>query len=128
MRTVPGPAADISARGLSAGYGDHPVWSDATFDIDRGSFVALLGPNGAGKSTLVRMLLGLLPPVAGDLEILGRSPRRGNPAIGYLPQAGHFDAEMSLRGRDYVGLGLDGHRWGIPSPAAAGRNAAAVTP
>ena len=106
--------ADISARGLAAGYGDNPVWAGASFQIEAGSFVALLGPNGAGKSTLVRLLLGLLPPAAGEVEILGAPPRRGNPAIGYLPQSRHFDAELSIRGRDYVGLGLDGHRWGVP--------------
>jgi zinc/manganese transport system ATP-binding protein len=118
MRTVPGA---IVARDLAAGYDGNLVWSDATFEIETGSFVALLGPNGAGKSTLVRMLLGLLPAVSGELEILGARPRRGNPSIGYLPQGGHVDAELSLRGRDYVGLGLDGHRWGIPLPGAGAR-------
>jgi zinc/manganese transport system ATP-binding protein len=115
--------ADISARGLAAGYGDNPVWADANFQIEAGSFVALLGPNGAGKSTLVRLLLGLLPPAAGEVEILGAPPRRGNPAIGYLPQSRHFDAELSIRGRNYVGLGLDGHRWGVPLPGANRRRA-----
>jgi zinc/manganese transport system ATP-binding protein len=115
--------ADISARGLAAGYGDLPVWADASFQIEPGSFVALLGPNGAGKSTLVRLLLGLLPPVAGEVEVLGAPPRRGNPAIGYLPQGRHFDAELSIRGRDYVGLGLDGHRWGVPMQGAHRRRA-----
>ena len=106
-RTVPGA---IAAHNLAAGYGGNLVWSEASFEIESGSFVALLGPNGAGKSTLVRMLLGLLPAAAGELEILGARPQRGNPSIGYLPQGRHLDAELSLRGRDYVGLGLDGLR------------------
>ena len=116
--------ADIHARGLAGGYGGTPVWSGANFRIEPGSFVALLGPNGAGKSTLVRLLLGLLPPAAGEVEILGAPPRRGNPAIGYLPQSRHFDPEVSIRGRDYVGLGFDGHRWGLPRPGAHRRRAA----
>ncbi len=120
-RTVP---EAIAARNLAAGYGGNVVWSEASFEIESGSFVALLGPNGAGKSTLVRMLLGLLPAAAGKLEILGARPRRGNPSIGYLPQGAHLDAELSLRGRDYVGLGLDGHRWGIPMPGPGARAAA----
>lgn len=117
---------DVVARNLSAGYGDRPIWEHANFEIPAGQFVALLGPNGAGKSTLVRMLLGLLPPLSGQIEVLGAKPRRGNSAIGYLPQGRHFDADLSIRGRDYVGLGLDGHRWGLPLPGPARRAAAAA--
>jgi zinc/manganese transport system ATP-binding protein len=121
---VKAATTDILAQGLAAAYSDHPVWTDANFQIEAGSFVALLGPNGAGKSTLVRLLLGLLPPVAGRVQVLGAPPRRGNPAIGYLPQSRHFDPQLSIRGRDYVGLGLDGHRWGMPLPGAPRRREA----
>jgi zinc/manganese transport system ATP-binding protein len=107
------PAAAIVARGLAAGYGSKAIWSDANFSIPSGSFTAILGPNGAGKSTLIRLILGLLHPIAGKLEVLGESPRRGNPRIGYVPQGSTFDPELSIRGRDFVGLGVDGHRWGV---------------
>lgn len=75
--------------------------------------MAILGPNGSGKTTLVRMILGLLSPAAGRLEVFGRTPRRGDPGIGYVPQRSTFDPELSIRGRDFVGLGVDGHRWGV---------------
>ena len=78
-----------------------------------GSFTAILGPNGAGKSTLIRMILGQLPPAGGTLEVLGAPPHRGNPSIGYVPQGSIFDPELSIRSRDFVGLGVDGHRWGV---------------
>jgi len=107
------PAAAIVARGLAAGYGSNAIWSDATFSIPAGSFTAILGPNGAGKSTLIRLILGLLHPIAGTLEVLGEAPRRGNPRIGYVPQGSTFDPDLSIRGRDFVGLGVDGHRWGV---------------
>jgi zinc/manganese transport system ATP-binding protein len=74
----------------------------------------VLGPNGAGKSTLVKLVLGLLTPSSGRLEVLGQRPRRGSSLIGYVPQGVAFDAEFSIRGVDFVGLGLDGHRWGPP--------------
>lgn len=45
--------------------------------------------------------------------MFGRAPLRGNPAIGYVPQRSSFDPEVSMRGRDFVGLGVDGHRWGV---------------
>lgn len=107
------PAAAIVARGLAAGYGSNAIWSDAGFSIPAGSFTAILGPNGAGKSTLIRLILGLLHPIAGTLEVFGEAPRRGNPRIGYVPQGSTFDPDLSIRGRDFVGLGVDGHRWGV---------------
>jgi zinc/manganese transport system ATP-binding protein len=113
----------IVASGVTASYGGRPIWSDGTFAIPSGSFTAILGPNGAGKSTLIRMILGQLPPAGGRLEVLGSAPRRGNPDIGYVPQGSAFDPELSIRGRDFVGLGVDGHRWGV---RLAGRAKAAA--
>jgi zinc/manganese transport system ATP-binding protein len=111
----------VSARGLAASYGRNTVWRGASFEVGPGEFVAVLGPNGAGKSTLIRMLLGLVRPSEGTLRVLGRPPRRGNPAIGYVPQSRVIDAEMRLRGTEFVKLGLTGHRWGTgwPGPSAA---------
>jgi zinc/manganese transport system ATP-binding protein len=116
----------IVARDLAAGYGGRAVWSHADFSIEHGSFTAILGPNGGGKSTLIRMILGLLSPAHGQLDVLGEKPRRGNPLIGYIPQRSTFDPELSIRGSDFVSLGVDGHRWGVRLPgAAAAREAAA---
>jgi len=98
---------------LAAGYGSRTIWSEASFSIPAGSFTAILGPNGAGKSTLIRLILGQLHSSAGKLEVLGESPKRGNPRIGYVPQGSTFDPELSIRGLDFVGLGVDGHRWGV---------------
>jgi zinc/manganese transport system ATP-binding protein len=102
----------VVARELAAGYGSRAIWSNANFTVPAGSFTAILGPNGSGKSTLVRLVLGLLPPASGVIEVLGETPRRGNPRIGYVPQGSSFDPELSIRGRDFVGLGVDGHKWG----------------
>jgi zinc/manganese transport system ATP-binding protein len=114
----------IKADDLSAAYGAHVVWSRATFEIPTGSFTAILGPNGGGKSTLIRMILGRLPPARGRLEVLGQPPQRGNPKIGYIPQRSAFDPELSIRGEDFVNLGVDGHRWGVRIPGSNARQAA----
>jgi zinc/manganese transport system ATP-binding protein len=73
----------------------------------------VLGPNGAGKTTLLRLVLGQLAPSSGSVRVFGQTPRRGDPTIGYVPQRSDFDPDLSIRGRDFVHLGLDGHRWGI---------------
>ena len=114
----------IVARDLAAAYGGRTVWSQADFSIQPGSFTAVLGPNGGGKSTLIRMILGLLRPSHGLLEVLGAKPHRGNSLIGYIPQRATFDPELSIRGRDFVNLGIDGHRWGVRLPGAGTAGAA----
>jgi zinc/manganese transport system ATP-binding protein len=104
----------VTATDLAVSYGARTIWSGANFTIPPGEFAVVLGPNGAGKSTLVKLMLGLLTPSAGSLEVLGQRPRRGSSLIGYVPQGVTFDVDFSIRGVDFVELGLDGHRWGMP--------------
>ncbi|MGH2687467.1 MAG: metal ABC transporter ATP-binding protein [Actinomycetota bacterium] len=75
-------------RGATVALGPHVVLQDVDFRLDEGEFVALLGDNGSGKTTLVRALVGLVPLVAGALEIFSiPSPRfRERHRIGYVPQ------------------------------------------
>jgi zinc/manganese transport system ATP-binding protein len=89
------------------------LWEDVSLAVAAGEFLAVLGPNGSGKTSLLRTLLGLQSVTAGRVEVLGQPPRRGNAHLGYVPQQRAFDVELPLRGRDLVGFGLDGHRWGF---------------
>jgi zinc/manganese transport system ATP-binding protein len=97
--------------------GGMPVLQDMSLTIQPGEFIVILGPNGAGKSTFLKLLLGLVRPNAGTVQVLGRTPQRGNQAIGYAPQHRSLDTELPLRARDLVGFGLDGHRWGTGLPS-----------
>lgn len=63
-------------RGVTHRYGKHLALDDLDLEVGRGETLALLGPNGAGKSTTISVLLGLLNPQAGSVEVLGTSPRR----------------------------------------------------
>ena len=115
---VPHTHSAVSSRSAAVSLGGRTIWSDVTFDIQPGEFVAVLGPNGTGKSTLLKALLGLVPLSAGEMRVSGDAPRHGNPDVGYLPQRRSFDTSARIRGIDVVRLGLDGDRWGIPLPAA----------
>jgi len=73
---------------------------------------AVLGPNGSGKSTLLQAISGLLPLSSGELKVFGEKPHRGNTTVGYVAQTRVADATSTLTGRDYVGLGMDGVKFG----------------
>jgi zinc/manganese transport system ATP-binding protein len=87
-----------------------------------GEFVAVLGANGSGKTSLLRAILGQLPLDEGEITVAGHPVRRGDRAIGYIPQQRIMPVGTGLRGRDLVSLGLDGHRWGIPMPSRRRRD------
>ncbi len=71
-------ARDVLVRceNLVCGYGDTAILEDINCQIERGEIVALLGGSGSGKSTLLKTMVGLLPPMAGTIEVLGRDPYR----------------------------------------------------
>ena len=105
------PAEIVRADRVEVAFGPRTIWRDATFRIRRGEFVAVIGPNGAGKTTLFRLLLGLLRPSGGRLEVFGASPRRGNPRIGYVPQSHAVDRDTNVEAGQLVRLGYAANRW-----------------
>lgn len=112
--TVPAdarPAVQLAAATLS--FGDRTLWRDLDLAVAPGEFLAVLGPNGSGKTSLLRVLLGQLALTSGTARIAGAPARAGHPDIGYVPQQRTIDAGVQLRGTDLVGLGVDGHRWGL---------------
>ena len=101
--------------------GNRKVLADVSFNIEAGEFIGVLGPNGAGKTTLMRAILGLLGPETGSVKVFGHKPRRGNPAIGYLPQLRTVLPDLRVRGRDFIASSLNGERWGLPSASQRDR-------
>lgn len=103
-------------------FGRRPLWSGLELDVRAGEFVAVLGANGSGKTSLLRVILGLQSPSAGRVEVNGRPVQRGSNDIGYVPQHRRADPLTPMRARDFVGQGLDGHRWGFGLPSATRRD------
>lgn len=74
----------IKVRGLTVGYADRVLLSNADFDVESGDVFVILGGSGCGKSTLLRHLIGLEQPKAGQIEIAGvGAPRLTGAAPGY---------------------------------------------
>ena len=107
----------VSADHVRVVLGGRTVLRDVSFQVEDGELVAILGPNGAGKSTLLKLLLGLVKPSAGRLTVLDQPPGRENARIGYVPQFRAIEGETTLRARDVVRFGLDGHKWGFGWPS-----------
>jgi len=80
----PTPTRTISLRRAVIGHGRSGVAGPFDFDLQPDEFLVIAGPNGAGKSTFVKTLLGVLPPLQGELE--NRGVR-----FGYVPQREHLD-------------------------------------
>jgi ABC-type Mn2+/Zn2+ transport system ATPase subunit len=102
-----------------------PALEGVSFAVAPGSFTALIGPNGAGKSTLLRILLGLLRPDRGEIEIFGApAGDRGRP-IGYVPQRVKLPAGFPLTVSEVVLMGRYGRLGLLRRPGAADRALAA---
>ncbi|WP_243075884.1 metal ABC transporter ATP-binding protein [Microbacterium sp. SS28] len=112
----------LRIEGAALRRGDRELWAHLDLAVEPGEFVAILGPSGSGKTTLLRAILGLEPLSEGTITALGEPVRsKGNRRIGYVPQSRPLPRDTSLRGRDLVSLGVDGHRWGLPFPSRADR-------
>ena len=77
----------LKLDGVTKRYGAFAAVSDLSFEVKPGTILGFLGPNGAGKTTTIRMILGLISPTAGEVEVLGeRDGRRVRKRIGFLPE------------------------------------------
>lgn len=93
-----------------AGYEHGHVLEDVNLSVYEGDFIGLVGPNGGGKTTLLRVLLGLLSPMRGEVRIMGRPVREGRRAIGYVPQVVEFDHEFPISVWNVARMGRLGRR------------------
>jgi zinc/manganese transport system ATP-binding protein len=108
----------LRAEELTVRLGGRQILDQVSFALGEGEFAGLIGANGAGKTTLLKVILGLVQPTSGRVLINGAARSRRNTLIGYVPQKIDLDPDMPLRARDLIGLGLDGHRYGLPLPSA----------
>ena len=92
----------MTVRGLQVGYAGRALLPPLDFSLDHGELCAVVGRNGAGKTTLFRTLLGLLPPVGGEISTCG--PQM---PMAYIPQRAKLDPIAPLRARDVVAMGLE---------------------
>lgn len=114
----------ISLDNVSFSYGGPLVLDAVSLDVEQQEFLGIVGPNGGGKSTLLRIILGLLTPLSGEVSVLGLPPERGRADIGYVPQYETFSRDFPVSVEDTVLLGRLGRSRGLLGYTRADREAA----
>src|SRR5919199_6505084 len=104
----------ILVEGLSKRFGRTWAVRDVSFAVQPGEVVGLLGPNGAGKTTTIQMLLGVITPSAGHIEVLGLDLQRERTRV--LQQVNFSSAYVSLPPRLTVdeNLRVYAHLYQVP--------------
>jgi branched-chain amino acid transport system ATP-binding protein len=92
----------LKVKNLNVGYDSVPVVFDVSFEVKEGELVSIVGSNGAGKTTILKTLSGLLKPLSGEIEFLGRRIDR-MPAheivkcgIAHVPEGRHVFGKMTV--------------------------------
>jgi len=108
----------IKLRSVIKLYGDIAAVNNLSLEVSEGEILGLIGPNGAGKTTTLKMIVGLLKPTSGTVEVLGQNVsqdgKRVRKHIGYLPEEDPLYENMTVR--QY--LGFFSEIYGISKPQA----------
>ena len=111
----------IVAKDISKRFGDFTAVDKVNFDVQRGEIFGFLGPNGSGKTTTIRMMLGLLSPTEGSVEVLGMKvdgeTSKIRPRVGYMSQRFSLYNDLTV----IQNLRFYGTSYGLPNPEAEER-------
>ena len=88
--------AQIICRNLAIGYDGKAIVQNMNFSVNTGEYLCVIGENGAGKSTFMKTLLGLQPPIQGEI-LFGDNLKQNE--IGYLPQQTEVQKDFPEIGR-----------------------------
>jgi len=125
LHTPPSPAPAIEIDGVDFRFNGGPrVLEEVSVRVAQGDFASVIGPNGGGKTTLIKLILGLHTPTTGTVRVLGTSPLKARPRIGYMPQHAMMDPRFPVRALDVVMMGRLGRGLTFGSFGAADRRAA----
>lgn len=115
------PVDAVRVSHVSFSYDGTPVLEDVHFTIPERSFISIVGPNAGGKTTLLKLMLGLLRPSRGTIEILGMPPAKARTRIGYMPQHVQLDLQFPVTVLDVALMGRLGRRLPIGPYSRADR-------
>ena len=91
---------------VTAGYDRKIVLRDICLSVWEKDFLGIIGPNGGGKTTLLKIILGLLTPISGEIKRFEDKTSGSAPKIGYLPQMSNIDRRFPISVREVIASGL----------------------
>ncbi|MCC6157124.1 MAG: ABC transporter ATP-binding protein [Deltaproteobacteria bacterium] len=96
----------VCFRDVSYSYPDgQSIFDGVSLEIRERDFVSIVGPNGGGKTTFVKLMLGLLEPRRGAIDLLGAGPKTTRAHVGYMPQHVQLDMQFPVNVMDVVMMG-----------------------
>jgi len=95
----------IAVHALNFSYGSVPTLSGIDLQVAEGEFLGIVGPNAGGKSTLLKLILGLLQPQSGSINVLGHASNMASRLLGYVPQHPSFPRDFPISVEQVVQLG-----------------------
>lgn len=95
----------IRFNSVTFAYDGKTVLDKVSLSVNRNESVWIVGPNGGGKTTLIKLLIGLVAPHRGTVEIFGKAPNKSRLRIGYMPQAAHLDPLFPVTALDIALMG-----------------------
>lgn len=96
---------DVVIKNLNFSYDKFMVLNDINLDYNVKDFLAIIGPNGGGKSTLLKLILGLLTPTSGNIEVFGNAPKLVSKNLAYVPQNTIINSDFPASVFDVVLMG-----------------------
>jgi zinc transport system ATP-binding protein len=97
--------SDISLNHVTFAYRRQPILEDVSLTVPEKEFACIVGPNGGGKTTLLKLILGLIQPDDGEIQVLGTTPEKARNRMGYMPQYAHLDMNFPATVLDVVLMG-----------------------
>lgn len=97
--------SDISLNNISFTYENSPVLENINLEYSKKDFLAIIGPNGGGKSTLLKIMIGILQPTKGSVELWGKKPQEVSKRISYVPQDTFANKGFPIQVLDVVLMG-----------------------
>jgi len=98
----------ITFKDVTFAYNNTPILENVNLDLREHTFIGVVGPNGGGKTTMLKLILGLLKPQFGRIEVFGHPPSAVCGKIGYVPQSTQFDSQFPVTVLDVVLMGRAG--------------------
>ncbi len=95
----------IKIKNLDFSYGGPKILENIDLDIQRNEFIGMVGPNGSGKTTLLKIIMGVLTPDKGSVNVLGNPPSQSVQEIGYMPQFTPFSRDFPISVEETVLMG-----------------------